>query len=67
MVAQQAQMQQMMMQAQMQPETENVEFQRDEAGAVTGAIRKKPRQLLPDGSQVGGRESNFISSRPNNR
>jgi hypothetical protein len=58
-------MQQAMMQAQMQPEQEQVDFQRDEAGAVTGAKRTKPRMLQADGSQQGGRESNVISSRPN--
>jgi len=61
---QQMMQQQAMMEAQMQPETENVEFQRDGAGAITGAVKTKPRNLQADGSQQGGRESNFISSRP---
>lgn len=56
MVAQQQQQQEMMMQAAMNPELEQVNFQRDENGAVTGATKKKPKQLLPDGSQSGGRE-----------
>jgi hypothetical protein len=51
------QQQQMMMEAAMNPELEQVSFQRDEQGAVTGATKKKPKQLLPDGSQAGGRES----------
>jgi hypothetical protein len=67
------QAQQMIQQMQMQIEQmasmapEQVEFQRDESGAVTGASMKKPKNMLPDASQVGGRESNFISSRPNNK
>jgi len=32
------------------------------AGSTQGA---KPKNMLPDGSQVGGRESNFVSPRPN--
>jgi len=32
------------------------------AGPTQGA---KPKNMLPDGSQVGGRESNFVSPRPN--
>lgn len=63
-LAQQAAMQQAMLEAQMQPEQENVEFQRDANGAVTGATKTKPRRMQADGSQVGGRESNYVSSRP---
>lgn len=66
-VAQQQAMQMAMMQAQMQPEQENVEFQRDENGAITGATKTKPKNLQADGSQTGGRDSNYVSSRPNGR
>lgn len=63
---QQAQMmQQMMMQQQMQPEQEQMEFQRDANGAITGATKTKPKAIQADGSQKGGRESNYVSSRPN--
>jgi hypothetical protein len=58
MVAAQQQQQAMMLQAAMNPEMEQVSFQRDEHGAVTGATKKKPKQLLPDGSPAGGRDSN---------
>jgi len=34
------------------------------AGAAPGA-QQQPKNMLPDGSQVGGRESNFMSPRPN--
>ena len=34
------------------------------AGAAPGA-QQKPKNMLPDGSQVGGRESNMVSPRPN--
>lgn len=64
MMIQQLQMQLQQMAA-MTPE--QVEFQRDGSGAVTGASMKKPKNMLPDGSQVGGRESNYVSSRPNNQ
>lgn len=57
MVAMQQQQQQMMMEAAMNPELEQVSFQRDESGAVTGATKKKPKQLQPDGAQMGGREA----------
>ena len=30
-----------------------------------GGAQQAPRNMLPDGSQVGGRESNFMSPRPN--
>ena len=30
-----------------------------------GGAPQEPRNMLPDGSQVGGRESNFMSPRPN--
>jgi hypothetical protein len=63
-VLQQQQMQQAMMEASMQPEVENVEFQRGSDGSVTGATKTKPRNLQADGSQKGGRQSNYISSRP---
>ena len=65
------QAQQMIQQLQMQLQQmaamapEQMEFQRDGSGAVTGASMTKPKNMLPDGSQAGGRESNFISSRPN--
>jgi len=65
MVAQQQAMQQAMMQAQMQPEQEDVQFQRDANGAITGATKTKPRNIQADGSTQGGRESNYVSSRPN--
>lgn len=63
--AQQQAIQQAMMMAQMQPEQEQVEFQRDANGAIVGATKIKPRQLQADGSEQGGRESNYVSSRPN--
>ena len=65
------QAQMMIQQLQMQLEQmaamtpEQVDFQRDDSGAVTGASMKKPKNMLPDGSQAGGRESNYVSSRPN--
>ena len=63
-VAQAQEQQRMMMEAQMQPEQEQVEFQRDENGAVTGATKTKPKNLQEDGSQKGGSESNaFTTSR----
>jgi len=65
MVAQQQAMQQAMMQAQMQPEQEDVQFQRDANGAITGATKTKPRNMQADGTTQGGRESNYVSSRPN--
>jgi hypothetical protein len=67
------QAQMMIQQLQMQLEQmaamtpEQVDFQRDDSGAVTGASMKKPKNMLPDGSQAGGRESNYVSSRPNNQ
>lgn len=64
-VAQQLAIQQAMLEASMQPETEDIEFQRDDSGAVTGARKTKPKQLQADGSTQGGRQSNYISSRPN--
>lgn len=67
MMAQQAAMQQAMMQQAMNPEFEDVQFKRDESGAVVGATKRKPKQLLEDGTPQGGRQSNFISSRPNNK
>ena len=66
-VAQAQAMQQAMMQAQMQPEQENVEFQRDENGAIVGAKKTKPKNLQADGSQQGGRDNNYVSSRPTGR
>jgi orotidine-5'-phosphate decarboxylase len=43
-----------------------VEFKRDADGIVTGATKmRKPKNMLPDGSAVGGRESNTMSPRPN--
>jgi len=66
-VAQQQAMQMAMMQAQMQPEQENVEFQRDQNGAITGATKTKPKSIQADGSAQGGRESNYVSSRPNGK
>lgn len=35
------------------------------AGAPGMTQSPKPKNMLPDGSQVGGRESNFVSPRPN--
>lgn len=35
--------------------------------APGGAPQPAPKNMLPDGSQVGGRESNFVSPRPNMR
>ena len=63
-VAQEQQMQQMLLMMQMQPEQEDIQFQRDEKGAVTGAKKTKPKQIQADGSQKGGTESNYVSSRP---
>ena len=62
-LAQQERERQMMLQMQMNPETENVQFQRDANGAVVGATKQKPRQLLHDGSPAGGRSHNFNVNR----
>ena len=35
------------------------------APAQAGAPMQQPKNMLPDGSQVGGRESNYMSPRPN--
>ncbi len=35
------------------------------AGPAPQQPMMRPRNVLPDGSQVGGRESNFVSARPN--
>lgn len=44
----------------------DVQFNRDADGNVTGATKmRRPKNMLPDGSQVGGRESNTMVSRPN--
>jgi len=64
-LAQQAAQQQAMMDAAAQPQVENVQFQRDGSGAITGATKTKPKNLQSDGTPQGGRQSNFISSRPN--
>jgi hypothetical protein len=63
MVAQQAAQQQMMLQAAMNPEMESVEFHKDDQGAVTGATKKRPKQLLPDGSTAGGRDGSLAHNR----
>lgn len=39
------------------------EMQQPGAAPQQGPMR--PKNMLPDGSQVGGRESNFVSARPN--
>lgn len=59
----QMQIQQLMQMLQQMPE--QTTFERDQNGAVTGAKKVNPRNALPDGSKQGGRESNYISSRPN--
>jgi hypothetical protein len=56
MVHQQMMQQQMMLEAAMNPELEDVQFKRDDQGNVTGATKRKPKQLLPDGSAAGGRD-----------
>jgi hypothetical protein len=68
----QAQQQMAMMQQQMmqmaqalQSMPEQMSIERDQNGAVTSMKKHNPKNMLPDGSQVGGRESNLISSRPN--
>lgn len=67
MVAAQAAQQQAMMEVAMNPEMEQVQFQRDDQGNVTGATKKKPKNLLPDGSAAGGRDGstmrNVVSGR----
>jgi len=55
----QAQIQEMMLQAALNPEMEKVEFKRDNTGAIVGATKVKPKTLLPDGSVAGGRASNL--------
>lgn len=55
----QQQIQEMMLQAALNPEMEQVEFKRDQSGAITGATKKRPKNLLPDGSVAGGRQSNL--------
>lgn len=62
-IAQQQAQQQAMMQAAMSPDYEDVEFRRDDTGAVTGARKVKPKTLLPDGSVAGGRDSNVNRNR----
>ena len=57
------QMQDMMLQAALNPEMETVDFKRDQTGAITGATKKKPKALLPDGSVAGGRQSNLNVNR----
>lgn len=57
------QQQQMMAMMQAQPTVDQVEFQRDQEGAVTGASVKRPRAALPDGSPAGGRDHNYTASR----
>lgn len=43
---------------------EEVSFQRDADGAITGFSRsKKPQAVLPDGTPAGGRDSNTMSNR----
>jgi hypothetical protein len=68
----QAQQQMAMMQQQMmqmaqalQSMPEQMSIERDQSGAVTSMKKHNPKNMLPDGSQVGGRESNLLSSRPN--
>lgn len=65
MVKRQQEQQLQLMQAQMQPGVEGAQVQRGADGGANGAALKKPRELLPDGSQQGGRASNTVSSRPN--
>lgn len=63
MLAQQAAQQQMMLEAAMNPEMEQVEFKRDQDGAVVGATKRKPKQVLPDGQVAGGRQNNMMVNR----
>lgn len=59
---------QLIQQLQMQIETmmQAGEMASQAIGGPKGATQgPKPKNMLPDGSQVGGRESNFMSPRPN--
>jgi hypothetical protein len=54
------------LQQQMQMHLEQMEGQ-GAPGAPGATSSKKPKNMLPDGSQVGGRESNMVSPRPNGK
>jgi hypothetical protein len=63
----QLQQQLQMIMGEVQAGPESVAFQRDNEGNIVGATKSKakPKNMLPDGSQVGGREGNTMSPRPN--
>tara|TARA_R110000868_G_scaffold57972_4_gene178850 strand:- start:5900 stop:8023 length:2124 start_codon:yes stop_codon:yes gene_type:complete len=59
--AQQAQ--QMQQQAMMDPQYENVQFEKDNNGAVTGAKKVRSREMLPGNTApAGGRDSSLVAN-----
>lgn len=62
--ASQLQQQSMVIQ-QLQEQLAMLTGQMAQEGGAQGP-QMQPKNMLPDGSQVGGRESNFVSPRPNN-
>ena len=63
-MTQMQQQQQVIAQLQQQLAMMTGEMQQGEAGAPQGP-QPQPKNMYDDGSQVGGRESNFVSPRPN--
>ena len=57
--------QQAMVIQQLQEQLAMLTGQMAQEGGAQGP-QMQPKNMLPDGSQVGGRESNFVSPRPNN-
>ena len=57
--------QQQAMIAQLQQQIAMLMGQAEQPGAAPQQGMMRPKNMLPDGSQVGGRESNFVSARPN--
>lgn len=53
--------------AQLQQQLQAIAGQMQQGGAPGMTQGPAPRNVLPDGSQVGGRESNLVSPRPNGR
>jgi hypothetical protein len=52
--------------AQLQEQLAQIMGEMQNAGAMPGMTQgEAPKNMLPDGSQVGGRESNMMSARPN--
>ena len=52
--------------AQLQEQLAMIVGEMENAGVAPGMTQgAAPKNMLPDGSQVGGRESNMMSARPN--